>query len=85
MMNEYEPDNILQSLWDMTTRGGCLCTMRESCSWCDYSASQQRKEIEKKLLQQAKDVGYQLYLNGWHPSSIKPVDYEYVTKTYGLI
>ena len=78
--NEYEPDNILQSFWDITTSGGCLCTMRESCGWCDYSASRRRKEIETKILQEAKDKGYQIYLN----KGRSKIDFEYVTKTYKL-
>lgn len=78
--NDYEPDNILQSFWDITTTGGCLCTMRESCSWCDYYASQRRKELETKILQEAKDKGYQLYLR----KGAAKIDFEYVTKTYKL-
>lgn len=84
-MNEYEPENLLQSVWDMTTTGGCLCTMRESCSWCDSAAYEQRKRVEKKILQEAKNIGYQIYLkSGWPDYVRKPIDYEYVTKTYDL-
>jgi len=78
--NEYEPDNLLQSFWDITNSGSCLCTMRESCGWCDYGASKRRDEINKKILQQAKDSGYQIYLD----CGRNKVNYEYVSKTFNL-
>ena len=78
--NEYEPDSILQAMWDLNNSGGCLCTMRESCGWCDYDSIRHRKEVDTKILQLSKDSGYQLYLS----NGKKKVDFEYVTKTYDL-
>lgn len=75
--NEYQPDNFLQRLWE-GTEGTCLCTRRESCSNCDGS----KRELKKIILQQAKDLNYTLYLFGY--PNRKPIDMEYVTKTYNL-
>jgi hypothetical protein len=61
--NEYEPDNSLQKLWDSTQGGGCLCTMRESCSVCSNFSERLRQS--KLIKQLAKEQGYQLYSKAW--------------------
>jgi len=61
--NEYEPDNPMQKIYESTCTGGCLCTMRESCSVCsNFTERYKQRELIKEI---AKSQGYQLYSSRW--------------------
>lgn len=61
--NEYEKDNAMQKIWQSTQGGGCLCTMRESCSSCsNYEERRKQANLIKEI---ARNMGYQLYSIGW--------------------
>ena len=73
-MNEYEKDNPLQKMWETTSGGGCLCTMRESCSVC--SNYEQRRKQKKLIMEIANSQGYQLYNVGWPTYEPRKLDME---------
>lgn len=50
-------------MWESTDSGGCLCTMRESCSVC--SNYEQRRKQQNLIKEIARAQGYQLYSIGW--------------------
>jgi hypothetical protein len=67
----------LQSEWDSLC-GGCLCTMRESCSWCDHDAGERRNERKKEIAQLASACNITIYRNqGWLANG-EPVDFSYL-------
>ncbi len=78
-MNEYEPENHLQKLFDQYN-GRCLCGHFEFCENCDGTNSRLRSEVVKTATEQ----GFQLYENNFDRGTWKtirvPVKYEYYTK-----
>ena len=76
--NQFEPDNFLQKMYTTCMSGGCLCTMRESCTWCDEYSRQRRDTQSKDIIKEAFKQKYQLYHKGWMTQEYFPLDYEYI-------
>lgn len=72
--NQYEPENPLQKIYESTQGGGCLCTMRESCSSCANSSERMKQASLIKEIARAQ--GYQLYYKAWMSPERKPVNME---------
>lgn len=61
-MNDYEKDHPLQIKWREASKiMMCLCTMRESCSHCDYESRENRRNKMNDVIVEARNQGYQLW------------------------
>jgi hypothetical protein len=61
-MNKYEKDHPLQIKWREASKiMMCLCTMRESCSHCDYDGREKRQNKINDVIVEARNQGYQLW------------------------